>query len=295
MWQQADRMVTLMSDDLIPYPPQADTMGQLESIKKTASNGREYWLAREIYPVLGYETWRRFQDVIERAVAACEGNLLDPKNHFVHTGKLVGVGSETSREVADYFLSRPACYFIAMNGDPAKPQIAAAQAYFAIQTRRMELEDKKSEDQKRLELREKVTQSHKRVSGVAKGAGVRNSKQGVFHDARYRGLYKKPSAIVKRDKSLKEKDNLFDYAGPLELSAHDFQMNLAADVIDTQKIEGEQAAIDKNFEIGRKVRDTIEKSGATLPEDLKLSEPIATVRKRIAGKTKNLPKPPSTS
>jgi len=288
-------MVTPMSDDLTTYPPQADTMSQLESIKRTASNGRDYWLAREIHPVLGYETWRRFQDVIERAVAACERNGVAPKNHFVQTGKMVGVGSETNREIADYFLSRPACYLIAMNGDPSKPQIAAAQAYFAIQTRRMEIEDQKSEDQKRLELREKVTQSHKRVSGVAKGAGVRNSKQGVFHDARYRGLYQKPTATVKRDKGLRENDNLFDYAGPLELSAHDFQMNLAADVIDTQRVKGEQAAIDKNLEVGRKVRNTIEKSGATLPEDLKLSEPITTVRKRIAGKTKNLSKPSSAS
>lgn len=287
-----------MSDDLISYPLHADTMSQLESIKKTTSNGREYWLAREIHPVLGYEEWRNFQYVIGRAISACEGNGLDPKKHFVETNKMARLGkdgSEAKREVTDYFLSRPACYLIAMNGDPSKAQIAAAQAYFAIQTRRMELEDQKSEDQKRLELREKVTQSHKRVSGVAKGAGVRNRKQGVFHDARYRGLYRKPTAIVKRDKGLKENDNLFDYAGPLELSAHNFQMNLAADVIDTQRVKGEQAAIDKNLEVGRKVRDTIEKSGATLPEDLKLSEPIATLRKRIAGKTKNLSKPSSAS
>lgn len=286
-----------MSEDLIPSPAQAHTMNQLELLKKLSAGGQEYWFAREILPVLGYETWRRFQDVIERAKAACAGNQLNHENHFVQTGKMVGVGSEASREIADYFLSRPACYLIAMNGDPTKPQIAAAQVYFAVQTRRMELDDHKSEDQKRLELRKKVSQSFRRVSSVAKNAGVRNSMQGVFHDARFRGLYLSPAAAVKRAKGLKERDNLFDYAAPLELSAHDFQMNLAADVIDRERVKVEQQAINKNLEIAQKVRGAIDESGATLPENLKLAERITVVKKRIAAsaKTKKLPKPPNAS
>src|SRR5665213_67572 len=121
-------------------------MERLEALKKYSDLGAEYWLARDIFPTLGYQAWRSFQDVIERAKAACKGNRLDPNKHFVHLRKMMAVGNAAQREGDDYFLSRPACYLIAMNGDPSKVEIAAAQAYFAIQTRRMELEDRKSAD-----------------------------------------------------------------------------------------------------------------------------------------------------
>lgn len=130
-----------------------------------------------------------FPNVIGKAMAACAGNHLEPSKHFVETGKMVELGSDANRQVVDYFLSRPACYLIAMNGDPTKIEIAGAQAYFAVQTRRMEIQDQRLQDEKRVELRERVSGAFKRVSGVAKQAGVPNNKQPIFHDARARGLY----------------------------------------------------------------------------------------------------------
>ena len=110
---------------------------------------------------------------------------------------MLKIGNDAERRGEDWFLSRAACYLIAMNGDSSKPEVAAAQAYFTVQTRRMELRDREDEqmshDERRLELRGRVTESVKKVSRVAKGAGVRNSSQPFFHDARYRGLYKAPS------------------------------------------------------------------------------------------------------
>ncbi len=276
-----------MVQDMLPIHRR--TMEKLEKLRKTTDSGREYWLAREIMPVLGYDTWRRFEDVIRKAEMACEANKLDPTKHFVGTGKMVGIGSDAKREIGDYFLSRPASYLIAMNGEPTKPEIAAAQAYFAVQTRRMELVDQAIQDEKRLELREKTSKSVRRVSKQAQLAGVRSKMQGVFHDQRYRGLYGKSRRDVNAAKGLSEKDNLLDRAGALELSAHDFQMNLAADVIEREGIRGEQKAIDKNLAVAKSVRQTMITEGATLPENLPLEPPIKVIAARLkAQKQKRL-------
>ena len=104
-------------------------------------------------PILGYERWENFEKVIGRAAASLSNNNANPSHHIAETTKMVGVGSDTKRRVKDYFLDRLACYLIAMNGDPAKPEIAAAQAYFVVRTRLHELAGEASEDEKRLKLR----------------------------------------------------------------------------------------------------------------------------------------------
>lgn len=287
----------MASGDLVAQNPQyRATMERLESVKHTAPNGRDFWNAREINDILGYPTWREFEDVIERARRACRGTGIDLQKHFVPTHKMVALGSGAKREVADYFLSRAACYLIAMNGDPNKSEIAAAQAYFTVQTRRMELADEQTKQmanyEKRLELREKVARSVRRVSGVAKDAGVK--RHALFHDARYRGLYGGMGGReVKRRKGLADKDNPFDHFGALELSTHEFQMNLAADVIAKERIQTEELAIQRNRRIGEHVRDTIKTSGGTMPENLPLEEPIQEVKKRVRSQKKLGPSNPS--
>ncbi len=246
----------------------------------------EYWLAREINVTLGYPNWREFEALLERAGESLRQNGVDPSHHFVLTHKLMEGGKGSQRPGDDYFLSRSACYLIAMNGEPSKPEIAAAQAYFVVKTREKELEDERSDDEKRLELREKVTQSVKVVSAVAQGAGVRSQMQGVFHDQRFRGLYGMSLKDLKGFKGLGEKDQLLDRAGLLELSMHDFQMNLAADVINKSSTKGEQAAIRTNLEVAQHVRRTVEKSGGTMPERLPLEPPIKEVKKRVANQKK---------
>ena len=265
------------------------TMSRLEALRKTTNRGIDYWHARDVGPVLGYPTWREFRYVIGRAIAACAGNDVDHARHFVRTPKVMKHGGGTETQGEDFFLSRLACYLVAMNGQPSKPEVAAAQAYFAVQTRRMEVEDQ-TQDLKRLELREKATVAFKRVSGVAKGAGVRNRAQPIFHDARYQGLYGAAGADVKRAKCLTKVDNLFDFAGPLELSANEFQMNLAADVIAREGIRGEQVTIARNKTVGQEVRKVMENSGASMPERLPLeAEPIAKVKKRLEGPKHKIP------
>src|SRR6185437_659212 len=185
---------------------------------------------------------------------------------------MMEVARGAMRTGVDFFLSRAACSLIALNGDPAKPEIAAAQAYFVVQARRMELEEARSADEKRVELRAKVARSHKVVSRAAQDAGVQSAMQGVFHDARYQGLYGMRLAQVKRKKGIGDKEQLYDRAGPMELSMHDFQMNLAAEALRNESVRGQQQAIRRNREIAQEVRRVVIKESSAFPESLPIEE-----------------------
>lgn len=284
---------------MIPSAEHSPTIQRLEAIKHVTQKGVDYWFAREIAEVLGYADWRNFRNVIDRAAEACTGSGATVAHHFVETTKEVELGSgAVKNDVEDFYLSRLACYLIAMNGQPSKPEVAAAQAYFAVQARRMEQEDQRAKDEKRLEAREKAKVAVKRVSGIAKTAGVRNHMQAVFHDQRWQGLYERSAAEVKIAKGLAPDDNLFDRAGPLELSAHEFQMNLAAEAIAKEGIKSEAATIRRNLQVAKDVRGVMKKSGATMIEKIPLEhDTIKDVEKRLnpaAPKKVGIRKPKTT-
>jgi DNA-damage-inducible protein D len=264
-----------MSHDLAKRPEYETTMDRLKAARRETKDGVEFWMSRDMYPILGYATFQNFKGVIERASAALVSNGQDASHHVMPTHKV----SEAGKDAEDHYLSRAACSLIAMNGDPTKPEVAAAQAYFVVQTRRMELLDQHAQDSRRLELREKVTKSFRKISGVAQDVGVQH--QAWFHDARYQGLYGMSLRAVKDKKGLSQKDNLLDRAGTLELSANDFQMEVAADVIAKTGIRGEAAAIAMNKQVAKDVRQTMKARGATMPENLPIEPPIAEVKKRL--------------
>ncbi len=151
-----------MNSKLLP------TLGDksFESIKQTNEHGAEYWSARDLQLLLGYSQWRRFEQAIERAVSSCRQSGNKPDYHFAGAGKMVDLGSGSQRELVDYHLSRFACYLIAQNGDPRKPEIAQAQKYFAVQARRQELNDQAAADIERLELRKQTAEEFKALSGA---------------------------------------------------------------------------------------------------------------------------------
>ena len=165
------------------------TLQSFEGLKKINSHGAEYWSARELQSLLGYSQWRRFEDAIRRAILSCQTSGNNPDYHFAGAGKPIPGGKGAVQVVEDYHLSRFACYLIAQNGDPRKPEIANAQKYFAVQARRQELSDQLSADAERLELRRQTAEEFKALSGAARQAGVENRMFGVFHDAGYKGLY----------------------------------------------------------------------------------------------------------
>lgn len=145
-----------------------------EELKQVNEHGAEYRSARALQPSLGYSQWRRFEQAIERAIISCKESVNPPENHFAGAGKMVDLGSGSAREVEDYNLSRFACYLIAQNGDPRKPEIARAQQYFAIQARRQELSNQLAVDLERLELRKQTAEEFKALSGAAQQVGVQS-------------------------------------------------------------------------------------------------------------------------
>lgn len=276
-----------MASDVVLHPAYRHTMQRLEDVKKVNSQGDDFWIGREIFPILGYAEWDSFVPVIQRAEESMRAAGGDPSQHIRHTTKMVGVGSGAKRRVGECFLSRGACYLIAMNGQPSKPEIAAAQHYFAVQTRNAELAQQENADHKRLTVRDRVTTAFKRVSTVAEDHGV--TRFGWFHNVRFLGLYGKSKREIDQQKGLADGEHLFDRAGALELSAHEFQMQLAATKIVNEGINGESNCIDANLEVAKQVRKTIiDQSGVKLEEVPLEKEHIASVRKRLGPKPKQL-------
>src|SRR3970282_676877 len=132
-----------------------------EDLKKINEHGAEYWSARDLQPLLGYGQWRRFEDAIKRAITSCKQSGNKPDHNFADAGKMIELGKGGMRDVPDYHLSRFACYLIAQNGDPRKPEIAFAQKYFAIQARRQEISDAIDADMERMELCEQTSEEFK--------------------------------------------------------------------------------------------------------------------------------------
>jgi DNA-damage-inducible protein D len=260
-----------------------------ENIRKINEHGQEYWLARDLQLALGYEKWQKFEWAIERAKQSCENSWQKAKDHFLGAGKMVPIGSGTEREISDYHLSRYACYLIAQNGDPRKVEIAKAQTYFAIKTREKEIDDLLIEDNKRVFLREEIKEHNKHLASAAKKAGVHNF--GNFQDFGYMGLY---GGLRQRDikerKNLKEKEQILDHMSSEELAANLFRATQAEAKLKRENIQWEHRANKAHYEVGTKVRYTIEDLGGTMPEDLSTPEPISITKKRLKKEEKKLRK-----
>ena len=242
-----------------------------ESIKHFDKNGNEYWYARELQKVLEYNKWENFEKVIEKAKLSCLNSNYGLQNHFPDVRKMVDIGSNTLRNIVDYKLSRYACYLIAQNGDSRKKVIGLAQTYFAIQTRKQELLEKEynslTEDEKRFYQRNLTKKGNSSLNQTAKTAGVKNFD--LFHNAGYKGLYNGATAndIAKR-KGLRYREDILDNMGSEELAANLFRITQTESKLKKDNVCDEGNAIDTHYEVGKEVRNTIERLGGTMLEDL---------------------------
>jgi DNA-damage-inducible protein D len=261
-------------------------INELDRRKRVAKNGSEYWMARDLQLLLGYAHWQNFQQVIERARMACESAGGNPAHHFIETNEVMTGGKGAQIQRGDWFLSRYACYLVAMNGESSKPEIGLAQTYFAVQTRRQEVQDQLTDGARRVMLRDRVRDANKNLVGAAKIAGVQN--YAFFHDAGYRGLYGGlRQADVKRRKQIPDNEKLLDRSGRVELAANEFRITQTEEKIRRERVRGQRDCERTHLGVGKKVRETIQAIGGTMPEDLP-PEPhikkLVSSMKRLAGR-----------
>lgn len=254
--------------ELVKYSEQT-----FESIKHINEYGEEYWLARELQPVLEYVQWRNFAEAVERAKLACKNSGVTVEDHFADVSKTIAMPKGAHKDIPDYMLSRYACYLIVMNGDPRKEIIAVGQTYFAIKTRQQELIDnyeQLSEDQKRLAIRNEMIAHNKSLAEAAQMAGIEDPRDyAIFQNKGYQGLYGGLGAKeIHARKGLKKSQKILDHMGSTELAANLFRATQTDEKLRRDNIQGKQAAYDTHYEVGKKVRQTIEELGGTMPEDL---------------------------
>jgi DNA-damage-inducible protein D len=266
-----------------------------ESIRHTDEAGQEFWLARQLAEVLDYSQYRHFLPVVERAKEACLNSGQPVGNHIEDVLTMVEIGSGAQREIADIRLSRYACYLVVQNGDSSKPVIANGQTYFAMQTRRQELQDSAkfaqlSEDDKRIAIRNELAAHNKYLAAAAKSAGVETSLDyAIFQDHGYKGLYGGMGAKeIHSRKGLKKSQKIPDHMGSTELAANLFRATQAEEKLKRENVKSKQRANNTHFEVGKKVRATIRELGGTMPEALPTPEKsvkqIADAKKKLAGK-----------
>ena len=263
-----------------------------EGIKHIDASGVEFWFARELQEVLQYKKWENFEKVIKTAQIACMISQHEVKDHFPDLRKMINTGKGAMRKVKDYKLTRYACYLIVMNGDPRKEIIAHGQTYFAVKTRQQEFNElytQLTEDDKRLFLRGDIRQKNMLLAEAAQRAGIITPVEyAVFQDFGYRGLYNGETAgdIANRKGIDAEKESILDYMGSLELAANLFRIATTEDVLRKNKVDNIQVANETHYDVGKAVRDTLVRTGATMPEQL--PKPNKSIREIEKDKKKRI-------
>ncbi|RJP79657.1 MAG: DNA damage-inducible protein D [Desulfobacteraceae bacterium] len=253
-----------------------------EQIKQTTDAGTEFWSSRDFSEVLGYGDYRNFESVIEKARLSCFNSGHRIEDHFVDVTEMIGIGKGGQRPVKTVLLSRYACYLTIQNADPRKEIVAQGQTYFAIQTRRQELEDEQVEEERRILLREEIRRHNVQLADAAKNAGVVEPVDyAIFQNHGYMGLYGglKQKDIHQR-KGLKKSQKILDHMGSTELAANLFRATQAEEKLRRDKIMGKDAANQTHHEVGAKVRQTIRELGGTMPEDLPAVESIKKIENK---------------
>jgi len=258
-----------------------------DEISHTTEDGIEYWLARELQSILGYSRWENFVEAIKRAQISCESSGANAPDHFRETTKMVSLGSGSARNVVDYLLTRYACYLIAQNGDPKKDEIAFAQSYFAIQTRKQELIEERLEQLNRLQLREQLRTSEKRLSQNIYERGVDDAG---FARIRSRGdaalFGGKTTAEMKKRYGVTS-GALADRLPPITVAAKNLATEMTNLNVEEKNLMGENPITSEHVQNNRSVRKMLGERNIQ-PENLPPAEDIKKVERRIKTEEKKI-------
>jgi len=264
-----------------------------EGHAQQTETGVEYWLARDIQHLLGYSEWRNFQAVITKAKTACEVSGHQVSDHFVDVNKMVDLGSGSQREIDDLMLTRYACYLIAQNGDPKKQEIAFAQTYFAIQTRRAELIEQRLLDAERLNARKKLTETEKELSSVIYEQTGDNQTFALIRSKGDLALFGKTTQAMKAQWKMPDSRPLADFAPTIILKAKDFATEITIFNAREHKMSSETAISREHVTNNQAVRKTLLERGIR-PEALPPAEDIKKVERRLVAEDKKSLKNPQS-
>lgn len=251
-------------------------------------DGLEYWLARELQVLLGYTDWRNFLNAIEKAKESCKTTGEAVSDHFVDVNKMVKLGSGAERKQEDFMLTRYACYLIAQNGDPKKEQIAFAQSYFAVQTRKQELLEEHIRLKERLHAREKLAATEIELSKNIYERGVDNKG---FANIRSKGDWAlfggNNTSAMKRKLGIAENRPLADFLPTITITAKQLATEITNFNVTQNDLKGESNITEEHVKNNKDVRELLGKSGIK-PENLSPEEDIKKLERRVKSADKKL-------
>ena len=248
-------------------------------------NGIECWSARELMELLGYSKWENFSKVINKAKKACENVGHNVADHFPDARKMVALGSGSERDVEDYLLTRYACYLVAQNGDPRKEQIAFAQTYFAVQTRKAELIEQRLLEVERVKARAKLQETEKKLSGVLYERGINDKTFAVIRSKGDQALFRLSTATLKRKMNVPASRPLADFLPTISIKAKDFAAELTSVNVQTKDLQSETMITQEHIDNNAAVRRILLERGV-VPEDLPAEEDVKKVERRLASEKK---------
>lgn len=258
-----------------------------ESIGQKTDDGFEFWLARDLQHLLGYDEWRNFQNVISKAKTACEISKQAVSDHFVDVNKMVAIGSGAKKEVDDIMLTRYASYLIAQNGDPKKETVAFAQTYFAVQTRKFEIIEQRILESERVQARKKLAQTEKELSGIIFEQTGDNRNFAFIRSKGDKALFGRTTQEMKIKWGIKEAKPLADFMPTILLKAKDFATEITIFNAKDKNMRTENEISNEHVTNNLTVRKTLQSRGIT-PENLSPEEDVKKVERKIKSEERKI-------
>ncbi|MDR3180511.1 MAG: DNA damage-inducible protein D [Prevotellaceae bacterium] len=259
---------------------------QFESVA-SEYKGVECWSARELQFLLGYTQWRNFLNAIEKAKDACRNAGVSLPDHFADVSKMVGIGSGAEKEIDDILLTRYACYLIAQNGDSRKAEIAFAQTYFAVQTRRSELIEQRLQEAERVEVRAKLRETEKMFSSVLYERGVDDKGFAIIRSKGDKALFRLDTEQLKRKLGVPKSRPVADFLPTVSIKAKDFAAAMTTENVQLKNLKGVPAIEKEHVENNLGVRKIMIERGL-VPENLPPAEDVKKVEKRLKAEKEKL-------